>query len=189
MFTQSILREKIEIEPVSLCREWKTRFFESLRRQKERTIAPGKGAILSIVKLLKVESPVVQNSKLFCTIEFEALNFVPANGSVFKAEITMVIPLGLVIEAEGLIRVLIQPANMPNGYKFDSARKVFSNGIHSFGNHDVVRFLILNTQYKADKINCIGSLKDVQQVEKVDVHESTKEMEEDVLEPPDTFDD
>ncbi len=197
MFSLRLMKETIEVDPKSLCREWRKKFLDTLRRQKERMITPGVGAILFVEKLVRVEPPRAENSKLFATVEFEALNFFPSIGEIYTGEVTMVIPLGLVIEAENMVRVLIQPANMPAGYKFDNSRKVFTNGVHSFTNQDVVRFRISNVQYKPAQINCIGSLKDVPQLEKEEKTgkgEKSLEVIDDseeslVLEPVDPFED
>lgn len=187
MFRSTRLRDTIVVNPDTLTREYQKHFLTLLQRQKERVVHPQVGAILKVEKLTKIDSPVAVNRRLLVKLEFEALVCKPEIGKVYQGKISMVIPLGLVIEAEGLVRVLIQPANMPVGYKFDPARKVFTNGIHSFNLQDRIRFRIVNVQYKPAQINCIGSLKDLPPVENL---APTKKvvLEEEILEPPDRFD-
>lgn len=209
MFQTRTFRDKIEFEPRALSSEWKDNLLQSLKRLKEKSISPSQGVILSVVKINHVDPPKVNNGKIIGLVEYEAISFFPSIGEVYEGVISMVLPLGLVIEAD-MIRILIQPNNLPSGYKFDASRKVFTNGIHSYGLNLSVFFKILNIQYKPDKLNCIGAIfKREDQEQKIDqrnlssiVIPSIKEgkyldkeeifeevLEKEILEPIDTFED
>ena len=139
------------------------------------------GALLEIQDITKVEPPRVSDGKILATVIYTAVAFMPASGEVYTGRISLILPLGILIEAEGLVKVMIQPANMTAGYKFDPARKVFSNGVHSYAADDEIRFRITNIKYKPGEINCIGSTKDIAPVVEED------EIVQEAIEPPDDF--
>ena len=178
MFSSSVLTHKFEVHPRNLSKEYKKRILETLEKEKNRTVSSTSGAISRVEKILQYGDIVSKNSKHFITCQFSALVFFPSIEEVYKGEITMNLPIGILIESERLVKVLIQPSNIPEGYKFDNMRKVFSNGIHSWLVGDVISFKVLNIKYKDNEINCIGSLKDV----KVDDSDDY-----DIVEPPDDY--
>ena len=210
MFQSRPLKDKIVIDPRHLSCEWEMRLLETVKKKKEKTLSPACGVISSVTRIIHVDPPKSINGKIIANVEFEAVSFFPSNGEIYPGTITMVLPLGLMIESD-MVRILIQPANIPAGYKFDSARKVFTNGIHSYNVGEKVNFKILNVQYKQDRLNCIGGLLGVQQKEeeskspqKVAPKENKEqdlqprndqeevldfEPENEVLEPTDTFED
>ena len=181
MFCTQTLKDTLEIHPKFLCRDWKNLFFQALQKEKNRTVNSQRGAILRIDQILNYGIPKSKNGRLFTNVEYTAISFIPAVNEVYHGPITLVLPLGLLIEAEGLIKVLIQPINMPSGYKFDPNRKVFTNGISSFGVDDTVTFRICSYRYKPKKIDCMGSIKDTLQNIVVD--------EKEFIEPSDLFTD
>lgn len=181
MFELKTFKSTISIHPRCLCREWKAKFLEALRKEKERTVTQSSGAILEIQKITEVESPEINDSKIQVTVTYTAVAFSPAIGEVYMGRISLILPLGILIEAEGLVKVMILPTNMTTGYKFDPSRKVFSNGVHSYAAEDEIRFRITNIKYKPGEINCIGSIKDLPFLSVPETDDLV------VIEPPDDF--
>mgnify|MGYP000935792302 CR=1 FL=1 len=185
MFRSQVLRDVIEIHPRCLSKDWKHKFLQTLQKEKNRTVNARRGAILNVQDVINYGTPKTFNGKIFTEMEYKAICFIPVVGEVYSGTITLVLPLGLLIEAEGLVKVLIQPINMPIGYKFDTNRKVFSNGIHSFGVDDNVSFKILSYRHKPGKIDCVGTIKDVSQSKPDEVSEPVGPDEP--VEPDDRF--
>ena len=177
LFSLKSFSHKFEVHPKSLSSEWEYNFLTTLKKIKNRTITQSKGVILEVLNFESVKSPIVVNGKIFVDCVFQSLAFTPVIGEIYSGVITLVLPLGVLIETEGLVKVLIQPVNMNVGYKFESARKVFTNGIHSYSCGDKVLFKISNIKYKSTEINCIGSFKDIKIVSE----------EEEIVEPSDEF--
>jgi DNA-directed RNA polymerase subunit E'/Rpb7 len=184
MFSLKSFKYRFEVHPRCLSVDWKRRFLETLRKDRDRTITQASGVTLEVQDFESVDSPVVHNGKIFVTCVYNAIAFSPSIGELYSGKITLVLPLGILIESEGLVKVLIQPINMPSGYKFDSSRKVFSNGLHSYKAEDIVTFRVMNIKYKVGEINCIGSLKDIP-VESENGDDNEDESE--IIEPCDDF--
>lgn len=179
MFTLKNFKHKFEVHPRCLSKDWEQRFLETLQKEKNRTVVPIIGAILEVKKINSVDPPKVHNGKIIVSCNYQAIAFSPSMGEIYSGRITLILPLGILVEAEGMVKVMIQPAQMLSGYKFDVIRKVFSNGIHSYQVGDKISFRLINLKYKSDEINCIGSLKDVKEVLEDDM--------ETIIEPSDEF--
>jgi DNA-directed RNA polymerase subunit E'/Rpb7 len=181
MFSSQVRKDLIHIHPRDLCKDIKQKILEALRKSKNRTITPQQGVILNVYDIISYGTPMVKNSSIISYVEYQASLFFPSVGEVYTGCVTLVLPVGLLLEEEGLVKVLIQPLNMPPGYKFDGTRKVFSNGIHSFGIGSSVRFKITNFRYKPEELSCIGSIKDIIQ--------TPPECIDEIIEPEDPFND
>lgn len=186
MFQIRTLTEKVEIPFRCLCKNWKDEFFNILRQKKDRTVDPREGAILKVDRLISSSNPIVHNSKMFSEIKYDAISFKPSIGELYSGEITIITQLGLLVEAEGLVKVMIQPRNMPEGYKFDPVKKIFSNGIQSYSNGMIITFKIVGLMYKPTVIQCIGTVIGITQTS---MKEKNEVIEEDtILEPVEEFD-
>lgn len=181
MFSLKTFKYKFEVHPRCLSKDWEKLFLETLQKEKNRTVAPSIGAILEVQKIHSVDPPRVHNGKITVSCVYQAIAFSPSLGEIYSGIITLILPLGILVESEGLVKVMIQPAQMLPGYKFDTTRKIFGNGIHSYQAGDKITFRLTNLKYKVSEINCIGSLKDVKEVCEEEL------SEERIIEPPDEF--
>jgi DNA-directed RNA polymerase subunit E'/Rpb7 len=180
MFSLQTFKSVFIIPPRCLSKEWKEKFLEIVQKEKNRTVSQSNGAILEVKEVSAYELPKMQDGKIIAPIVYGAFAFNPAVGAVHTGDISLILPLGILVEAEGLVKIMIQPANLPAGYKYDGARKVFTNGVHSYTVGDSIRFRITNIKYKPGEINCIGSAKDLPATE--------PELDDlAVIEPPDEF--
>ena len=161
MFTERTFNNKIHINPQHLSKNWSEHFFNTLQKTFGKTVSKDNGAILKVVKLTKVQPPEVINGNIEAMCTYTAFACKPSVGDICNGIITIVRPQGILIESNELVRVLIQPNNIPSGYSFDPVKKVFQNGIHSYAVGDKVKFKILNIKYLPNQINCIGSIKDI----------------------------
>lgn len=187
MFTLRSFKTQFSVPPSALSNQWKTQFLSCLSRQKNRTVTQSEGVVLEVRRILSLQPPKIVNGLICVTCSYEAVAFCPSVGELYKGKITMILPLGILIEAEGLVKVLIQLPNMPPGYKFDSARKVFANGIHSYSVGDTITFRVVNLKYKPDEINCIGSVKDIPISSRMEERKDDDGEYDEIIEPPDEF--
>lgn len=178
MFSSHVFMNSFVIPPNCLSKEWKRKFLEIVKKEKNRTVSQINGAVLEVDELLKCQPPKLEDGTIVATIVYRALAFHPSIGAVYNGTISLILPLGIIIESEGIVKIVIQPINLPSGYRYDSARKVFTNGIHSYAVGDVVRFQVMTIKYKPKEINCIGSMKNISHGEDEDLP---------VIEPPDEF--
>ncbi len=178
MFSSHIFMNTFVIPPNCLSKEWKRKFLEIVKKTKTRTVSQVNGAILEVEDLVKCEYPKLEDGMVQASIIYRAIAFNPSIGAVYNGAISLILPLGIIIESEGLVKIVVQPINLPTGYKYDSARKVFTNGIHSYSVGDIVRFQIVTVKYKTNEINCIGSMKNISREEDENLP---------VIEPPDEF--
>lgn len=161
MFSERSFESKIEVAPCHLSKNWKENFLQILKKTMEKKISKEFGAILSVKKLTGVKLPEVSNEKTEVVCKYIATSFNPTIDEIYTGVITIVRPQGILVENSELIRVLIQPNNIPSDYKFDPIKKVFQNSIHSYGVGDKIKFKILNIKYRPNEINCIGSIKNI----------------------------
>lgn len=207
MFSLREFKHRFEVPARSLCRDWKAKFLTSLKNEKDRTVNSKTGVILSVKEFKKIHPPVMHNGKIIVDCIFTGISFLPEIQQIYQGTITLILPLGILIEVDGMVKVLIQSTNLPSGYKFIPIRKVFGNETHTYQVGDKIHFKILNIRYKPGEVNCIGSLKDipltqVEENEEKDVEfteEIFEDMEEDTenigdndeveefMDPPDEF--
>ena len=164
MFSPHIFSTTLEIHPSCLSKEWRTKFLDELKKKSDRSVDPQKGVILSVEKILDYGCPKAENGKIITKVQFMADSFVPiVEGEVYRGIITLVFQLGLVIEAEGMVKVVIQPNRMPPGYTYDKARNVFTNGMHTYRIGDEISFRIVTFRYQKGEVLCHGSIKDLKE--------------------------
>jgi DNA-directed RNA polymerase subunit E'/Rpb7 len=177
MFSLHTHCDTIELKCSSLHRNWRVELLKNLKRLKNRTVSIEDGAILSVEKILSTNDPVCKHGKTLCRVTYDALSFIPFIGEVYYGYITLIIQLGLIIESQKMVKVLIRHNKIPPGYKFIDSNKTFSNGVHSYAVGDQVKFKVVNLQYKPMEINCIASLEQDLTIEVIDT----------IIEPEDTF--
>jgi len=206
MFSLHSFKDKFEIHPRYLSKDWKDNILNLVKTKKNRTISNLTGAILDVVDVVVDKYLDSFNSKTFANVKYDALSFIPDTNKEYTGVISMILPFGILIESEGLVKIMIQPSNMPEEYKFNRENKTFENGKKCYSKGDKIRFKIMSTKYKTGEINCIGSMKDIEEykepeevfVEDSDVFmentedvfmENTEDVEETdtFIEEPDTF--
>lgn len=177
MFSIHQFKDKFEIPPSCLSSKCKQEIEKIVKNIKNRTVSMETGAILEVLEVEPDSKLRIVDSKIYTNVSYKCLSFMPVIDTVvYSGVITLIWSKAIMIEAEGLVKVVIQPLNMPSGFKFDAGSKTFSNSEtgESYATGDTIFFKIKKYNIgETQNINCIGSIKDINETH--------------VIEPPDDF--
>jgi DNA-directed RNA polymerase subunit E'/Rpb7 len=182
LFQAVLLMDKIEVLPKSLNRKWREEFENTLKLKKNRTVDPNRGVILNVVKLVDSQLPVVKNQKIVVNCTYQANIFRPLINQVYEGTISMIAPIGILIEEAGLTRVIIKATGGKiNDYVLDRSKGVFTNHMYTYRVGNRIQFQVQNVRYCPEEVLVTATL--------FEKPFSTREEKDEyvVMEPEDVF--
>ncbi len=94
---------------------------------------------------------------VFFTIQTNIETLKPEVGKVYEGVVCMILQLGLFIEVEGKMKILVQTVNL-NGYKFDKITNTFKKNDKSIKQKDKVKVQLTMERYEKQSFSCVGKL-------------------------------
>jgi len=172
------IKEWIDIPFSAMHKDWDLSILSCIRQHYEGKIHPEYGGIQKITKIVEIiDNRIMFSSPLIkCFVEYEANVLNPQEGDVISSTVTRIMNLGIFVEYDNMIKVLIQPVHI-TGYKFSDERKRFESPGTGEGQNrgtiskgDYITFEIIKIQKTPAAIRCIAKL-----VERKGAEEKTEE--------------
>lgn len=168
--TTVTIREIISISPKDLQPDWKNRLLTTIQTIREKKVHHEFGIINKVIKIINVFQAAISRTSpsILCDVSYQAEIFNVQEGDVLSAKITRILQMGILIEYDNIMKVLIQPTGMPDRFKIDRDKKSFTDGIKILKPETLIKFKIQNIRKTPDSIQCIASLQLDDDVEIVD---------------------
>lgn len=117
------------------------------------------GYISSIDKNFKILDNTISTagSGVFFKVELNISSLVPELGTTYEGTVCMVLPVGLFVEVEQKMKILIPVQNMQK-YSLDKVQNVFKNGNKIIKPGDAVKVLLILKKYEKQNFSCVGKL-------------------------------